>query len=185
MTMGKEEECKKSRFIEAFVKDKAELAKVVATINRELHARLFERRERGITADDVVYELIRKALCHPDSWDDRTIPDFGNWVLCQFRNGRHNIVRKKNRYLSFEKESEENGFDVASDSDHVRNFENFDLANKVKRLLIKKEDNVASLVFDEILRGEENKEIALKLNLDVSDIVAAKKRIRRAGDSLS
>ncbi len=182
--MGTEEERGKIKRIESFIKDKDGYRKILATVQREIHIRLYDKRERGMTAEDVVGSLVEKALCNPDIWDACSQPGFKDWVLCQFRNGRHNIVRKKNRHLSIEHESEENGFDPAGDCDHVKDFENSDLFKTVQRELEVKDDTLAYCVLEEVVAGDTNEMIASKYDLDVSDVVNAKKRIRRIGDRL-
>ncbi len=180
--MVQSDDCFKKAEVTAFVNDRMRFRKLVAIINREIRVRLFEKRERGVAADDILYQYLGDVLCNPAVWDTEKSPVLEDWLLTRFRNGRHNFVRKKNRHLSLERETSENGFDPSDDCDHVRDFENSDLIRNVQAELERSDDYEALMVFQGIVDEKTNKEIAEYLSSDVASVENAKKRYRRIAD---
>ncbi len=179
--MGKEDECKKIEQITLFVSNKDKVGKLAAIIDSELRFRLYEKRERIIDGAEVLKSLTERVLCEPGLWDMENILDFGECLLKMFRNGRRNIVRKENLNVSLENEVREKRFDIPSDCDHVKDYENQEAIDAIRNELETNDDSIAVFVLEAVLQGRTNKEIASEFKLGISDVENANKRIRRTG----
>jgi len=210
--MGNSDECEKRKLIEAFVKDTSKLEKVIATAERILKFNddhgpcTYSLSERAVTAHDVVMDLVKQALCNLEKWNIEKMPEFDGWIITRLRNKKWNLVREILRPLysrskqrteidqdtpnsptfrptvSLQEQIEQNGFDPPGDTDHVREFEEQDCIDALRRELDGRITD--SFVLEGIINKQSSKEIAADLNLGVSEVELAKKRIRRKIDRL-
>jgi len=206
-------EHEKVRRIELFVRDANKRDGVIARIKRILRYNddgttcVYAESERAVTAEGIMHELIADALCGTRKWDMDRMPDFGGWIITQLRSKKFNLVRKQIRPMvsggksrdgadtdvlhddqlirptvSLEEEIENRGFDPPGNGDHVRDYEEEDCIRELKRRLEVRE--IEYFVLEGVQDKKSNQEIASDLKIEVSEVVNAKKRIKRVIDDL-
>lgn len=212
--MGIEFECEKRKRIESFVRDKARLERVVAIASRMLKLNrdgsfcVYGEYERAITEDDVVYELVADALCGNRKWDIESVPEFDCWIITQLRSKKFNLVRKQLHPItlkkgteqeeadsvmdariirptdSLEKKREDDEFNPSCDDSYVERYEKEDFLTVLKQRLVAENRIEEHFVLDGILERATTIEIASDLNITVSEVESAKKKIKRVADRL-
>lgn len=180
--MGRDDGCVKTALIAAFMMDKPRLIKVIATAERMLRRTTYGNTERAITAEDLVQGLVADALCGTRTWDMDKMPGFDGWIITQLRSERYNLVHNQVHHTSLEKELYEKGIDIPGSLDHVKLYENSEFVERLKSML--KQDGVEYSVLAGMLQDMTNDQIASNLMLHPSEVLNAKKRIKRKGDKL-
>ncbi len=172
---------KRVKEIEAFIHDEAKFENVLVAVNRIMDKSLLGERERAVTAEDIVAELIHDALYGIRAWDNKKMPDFGGWVITQTRSKVFNIARKESCMSLLDQDEAEKSAQYESPDGGSQ----CDERRFVDLLKINlRGDEAASFVLEGVLNESTNQEIARDLAISVSEVVSARKRIKRQADKL-
>lgn len=170
--------------VEGLINNEIICKKLIVKYDLMLRARL--RREPTITGEDILHTVIEKYLSGERNWDRRNPKEFWQWVDKNMSSEVYNYANREFKSVKFDEidEYEEDSYaqnfnydNYPDDFDIVSDFEFNEMLNELKAEL--QDDDVAFLVFEYLLLGCENSEIAKELGIKVSEVVNAKKRIRR------
>jgi DNA-directed RNA polymerase specialized sigma24 family protein len=179
--MEKDNEVEKTKQIKLFIEDKTKFMLVVATVRRMVSSSFYGKAERALTEEDLVSELMEDALCNRRKWDMESMPDFGGWIITQAKSKISNLARKQLVSKSFEEERDNNGFDPPGDPSPCLSIENDEIVEKIEEEL-SASDEIGFFVFQGMLQCCSNQEIASDLQIEISEVEYAKKRIKRVID---
>ncbi len=99
--------------IRRFLSDKQKFERLVATVNRLLKCWSYGSAERATTAEHIISEPTKDAICNDRKGDTDKMPDFAGWVITQLRSKLCDLMRKQRSPVSLEEEMEKSGFDPA------------------------------------------------------------------------
>jgi DNA-directed RNA polymerase specialized sigma24 family protein len=137
---------------------------------------------RFYSGHDVVFEIISAVLTNRVKWDMERVPNVHTFMINQIRSRISNIVKKERGRISA---PEDSPFLIFVDADEVCDesadvFYTQDLQEFRKAILQELTDDViACFVYEELMLGYQNQEIAARLGLSITDVQNAKKRILR------
>ena len=141
------------------------------------------------TADDVLQIAFEKILSCTRKWYKQRVPDFKEFVMMVIHSYVRNERKKKDEYYTVDLYDNEGNLLETSLIDLLRASTREDLEDRIFRENLEESigrlesllenDIYAYYVLEEMLNGfKNNKEIAERLNIDLSEVKNARRRIR-------
>ncbi len=151
---------------------------------------LHEVKNHCFTAEDIVHELITKIIEGKRKWNREKYPALDIYMKMCIKSDILNLYNKNKRRktdCSYEFENsddEENAdnsfFDSIESNTYADPLKEYTEKERIEMINKKLEDDEECwCVFDEMLKGNKNQEIAIILGLSVNEVVNIKKRIIR------
>jgi RNA polymerase sigma factor (sigma-70 family) len=187
MPTGNEETA--SRFRETFEKDKASYKRWLQYADRLLKFKTGGRFARCYTAEDIVYEIISKTLTGVIKWDTGRVPSLNTFMFYQVKSSIANIYKKENNLVHIYNEEEGDEEEYRDLTEYLNPVKKEDFENRMDAEEVigecRKEldgDDEAGIVFEEILKGNFNREISRDYGLSINRVETIKTRIKRKLD---
>lgn len=182
--LSEDEFKKRCEDVEKLLSDEAICKRLI--VKYDIMLRVMLKREPTITGADILNTVIEKYLSGERNWDRKNPKEFWQWADKNMLSEVYNYANREFKSVKFDEIDEYEAESYAQNFNYDNYPDDFDIVsdyefNEMLNELIAElqDDEVAYFVFEYLILGYGNSEIANELGISVSDVVNAKKRIKR------
>jgi DNA-directed RNA polymerase specialized sigma24 family protein len=136
------------------------------------------------TGEDIVQDIITGVLCGRIHWDQEKV-SLRTFMYHQIRSQVSNLLKRELSKLTPTRAEYERTFPKYVDAEQTISCNISDISRKQDlderiRIILEKLENdpIAYFVFEEMIKGSTNQDIAEVLKMDIHEVVKAKRRIK-------